>query len=46
MNTDRGVQFTNTAFTDVLQQDRIQIVMDGKVAYYGTLASGNYWVAN
>jgi len=30
MNTDEGAQFTNTAFTDVLQQDRIQIVMDGK----------------
>ena len=32
-NTDQGIQFTSTAFTDVLKDNLIQISMDGK-GYY------------
>ena len=35
-NTDQGSQFTSEAFTQTLQEQRVQVSMDGKGRYWTT----------
>lgn len=43
MNTDQSAQFTNTAFTDALQQHHFQISMDGRGCYYDNIFIERLW---
>ena len=43
MNTDQGSQFTSLAFTSVLQDDGIQISMDGKGAWRDNIFVERLW---
>ena len=42
-NTDQGIQFTSTAFTDVLKDNLIQISMDGKGYYRDNIFVERLW---
>ena len=42
-NTDHGIQFTSTAFTDVLKDNLIQISMDGKGYYRDNIFVERLW---
>ena len=42
-NTDQGIQFTSTAFTDVLKDNPIQISMDGKGYYRDNIFVERLW---
>ena len=43
VNTDQGVQFTSTAFTDVLKAHNIRISMDGKGSYRDNIFIERLW---
>ncbi len=42
-NADQGIQFTSTAFTDVLKDNLIQISMDGKGYYRDNIFVERLW---
>lgn len=42
-NTDQGVQFTSTAFTDLLQAEGIRISMDGKGRFLDNIFIERLW---
>ena len=41
-NTDQGSQFTSEAFTQTLQEQRVQVSMDGKGRYVGTWTTSSW----
>jgi putative transposase len=43
LNTDQGSQFTSTAFVDLVQQQGIQLSMDGKGAWRDNLFVEHLW---
>jgi transposase InsO family protein len=43
MNTDQGSQFTSSAFIGVLQENRIQISMDGKGCWRDNVFVERLW---
>lgn len=42
-NTDQGAQFTGVAFTDLIEQHRVRISMDGKGSYNDNLFIERLW---
>ena len=42
-NTDQGSQFTSLEFTNVLQEPRVKISMDGKGRYQGNIFVERLW---
>ena len=42
-NTDQGSQFTSEAFTQTLQEQRVQVSMDGKGRYLDNIFVERLW---
>lgn len=42
-NSDQGVQFTSKSFTDILEQEKIQISMDSKGRCYDNIFTERLW---